>query len=214
MKQRLIYQDDKSNKFWEVEVKGKEMIVRYGKIGTEGQVTVKKFASTSGAKTAAEKAIAEKIKKGYQNLDRISSDSRADDSQIRIISEVKAEQTFDLFDGAPSDKVILKNFKELKFTLDPAPPCEWTYNLQNVEVSINKKEKTVSRTYSLSIIINIDQSNIEAVKEMMRDEGYFDEDDGFNWSSAINYFIADTTVVPDYANFDSENVDINIMEDG
>ena len=65
MKQRLIYQDDKSNKFWEVEVKGKEMVVRYGKIGTDGQVTVKKFASTSGAETAAEKAIAEKIKKGY-----------------------------------------------------------------------------------------------------------------------------------------------------
>jgi len=65
MKQRLIYQDDKSNKFWEVEVKGKEMIVRYGKIGSEGQVAVKQFASTSGAETAAGKAIAEKIKKGY-----------------------------------------------------------------------------------------------------------------------------------------------------
>jgi predicted DNA-binding WGR domain protein len=49
MKQRLIYQDDKSNEFWEVEVKGKEMVVRYGKIGTEGQVTVKKFASTPRA---------------------------------------------------------------------------------------------------------------------------------------------------------------------
>ncbi len=65
MKQRLIYQDDKSNKFWEVEVKGKEMVVRYGKMGTDGQVTVKKYASTSGAETAAEKAITEKMRKGY-----------------------------------------------------------------------------------------------------------------------------------------------------
>jgi predicted DNA-binding WGR domain protein len=65
MKQRLTYQDDKSNKFWEVEVKQKEMTVRYGKVGTDGQLIVKKFASAQGAEAAAEKALAEKIKKGY-----------------------------------------------------------------------------------------------------------------------------------------------------
>jgi predicted DNA-binding WGR domain protein len=75
MKQRLICQDDKSNKFWEVEVKGKEMIVRYGKIGTEGQVTVKKFSSASDAETAAEKAMAEKIKKGYH----LKGDEKSDE---------------------------------------------------------------------------------------------------------------------------------------
>jgi len=68
MKQRLEYKDEKSNKFWEVEVKGKEMVVRYGKIDTEGQVSVKKFASVSGAETAAEKAVAEKVKKGYVEI--------------------------------------------------------------------------------------------------------------------------------------------------
>ena len=212
MKQRLIYQDDKSNKFWEVEVKGKEMVVRYGKIGTDGQVTVKKFASTSDAETAAEKAITEKLKKGYRNQENIGGDNDSKNRKICIIAGVTAEQAFDIFDNAPSDKVILKNFKALKFTLDPAPPCEWTYDLQNVEVSINRKAKTLSRTFSLSIYINIDERSIEAVKEMMGNEGYFDEDDGFDWSSAINYFIADTTVAPDYANFESENVDISIMD--
>lgn len=90
MKQRLIYQDDKSNKFWEVEVKGTEMVVRYGKIGTDGQGTVKKFASTSGAETAAEKAIAEKIKKGYSDEKKLTnnlvktSKKTASGSQIKL----------------------------------------------------------------------------------------------------------------------------------
>ena len=67
MKHLLTYQDEKSDKFWEVEVKGKEMRVRYGKTGSEGQASVKKFTSVSAAETAAEKAIAEKVKKGYRN---------------------------------------------------------------------------------------------------------------------------------------------------
>jgi predicted DNA-binding WGR domain protein len=75
MKHCLFYQDDKSNKFWEVEVKGKEMVVRYGKIATDGQVTVKKFSSASDAETAAEKAMAEKIKKGYH----LKGDEKSDE---------------------------------------------------------------------------------------------------------------------------------------
>jgi predicted DNA-binding WGR domain protein len=75
MKHCLFYQDDKSNKFWEVAVKGKEMVVRYGKIATDGQVTVKKFSSASDAETAAEKAMAEKIKKGYH----LKGDEKSDE---------------------------------------------------------------------------------------------------------------------------------------
>ena len=67
MKQRFVYQDDKSHKFWEVEVNGEEVIICFGKIGADGQVTVKKFDSPSQAETAAGKAISEKLKKGYFN---------------------------------------------------------------------------------------------------------------------------------------------------
>lgn len=212
MKHLLTYQDEKSDKFWEVEVKGKEMRVRYGKTGSEGQASVKKFTSVSAAETAAEKAIAEKVKKGYRNHEKTGGGAGAEDIETSIIASISSEQTFDLFDDSLPDKVILKEFKALKFTLDPAPPCEWSYDIQSVEVSLDRKNKTVSRAFSLSLNININQSNINSVKEMMGDEGYFDEDDGFDWSSAINYFIADTTVVPDYANFNSENVDIDIIE--
>jgi predicted DNA-binding WGR domain protein len=41
------------------------MNVRFGKIGANGQTTVKEFSSASEASEAAEKLIKEKTKKGY-----------------------------------------------------------------------------------------------------------------------------------------------------
>jgi predicted DNA-binding WGR domain protein len=52
-------------KFWEVSVSGSTMNVRFGKIGANGQTTVKEFSSASEATEAAEKLIKEKTKKGY-----------------------------------------------------------------------------------------------------------------------------------------------------
>ena len=52
-------------KFWEVSVSGTTMNVRFGKIGANGQTTVKEFSSPDEAKSAAEKLITEKTKKGY-----------------------------------------------------------------------------------------------------------------------------------------------------
>jgi predicted DNA-binding WGR domain protein len=52
-------------KFWEVSVSGSTMNVRFGKIGANGQTTVKEFSSSTEATEAAEKLIKEKTKKGY-----------------------------------------------------------------------------------------------------------------------------------------------------
>ena len=139
----------------------------------------------------------------------------SDENSICIVVTVIAEQTFKIFsEDTPSDDQITKDFEAVKFTLDPAPPCRWKYELNNVHIVVSKEDNIVTRNFSLAVIINIDQSNIEFVKEMMADEGYYDKDDGFNWSSAINYFIADTTVASDYADFLSENIDIGVMELG
>ena len=81
-----------------------------------------------------------------------------------------------------------------------------------MHIDVSKEENAVTRNFSLVVIINIDQSSIEVVKEMMTAEGYYNDNNGFDWSSAINYFIADTTVAPEYADFLSENIDIEIME--
>jgi len=53
------------SKFWEVWVDGVKLRSRYGKIGANGQTTVKSFASEPDAEAAKEKAITEKTKKGY-----------------------------------------------------------------------------------------------------------------------------------------------------
>jgi len=62
---RFEFSDSTSNKFWEVEVKGKTLNVTFGKIGTKGQSKPKDFATPEKAKAELEKLIKEKTSKGY-----------------------------------------------------------------------------------------------------------------------------------------------------
>ncbi|MDI7156854.1 WGR domain-containing protein [Leptospira santarosai] len=43
MKHRLTFKDDKSDKFWNIEVGGTSFTVTYGKTGTIGQTQTKSF---------------------------------------------------------------------------------------------------------------------------------------------------------------------------
>lgn len=54
-----------SAKFWEVRQDGAELHIRYGRLGAAGQAQVKSFGSDAAATTAAEKLVAEKLRKGY-----------------------------------------------------------------------------------------------------------------------------------------------------
>ena len=54
-----------SAKFWEIRVAGTTFYTRYGKIGTDGQMTQKDFDSNDKTQAEANKLIAEKSKKGY-----------------------------------------------------------------------------------------------------------------------------------------------------
>ncbi len=54
-----------SSKFWEIKVEGTSFFTRYGKIGTDGQMTQKDFDSEAKAAAEAAKLISEKTKKGY-----------------------------------------------------------------------------------------------------------------------------------------------------
>lgn len=63
MKRVFVYQDFKSQKFWSIDVRGTDVIVNYGKLGTDGQTQVKNFSSAGEAEKAAGKLIAEKRKK-------------------------------------------------------------------------------------------------------------------------------------------------------
>ena len=54
-----------SSKFWEVWIEGTTVYTRFGKIGVNGQTTVKEFSTADEAETARDKSVAEKLKKGY-----------------------------------------------------------------------------------------------------------------------------------------------------
>jgi predicted DNA-binding WGR domain protein len=54
-----------SSKFWEIALEGTSFTTRYGKIGTDGQQSLKEYASEAAAKKEYDKLVAEKTKKGY-----------------------------------------------------------------------------------------------------------------------------------------------------
>ena len=65
-KKKLIYKDAKSHKFWQIEAKGSAINILYGKVGTNGQTSVKKAKSPEATKVEVEKLIKSKMKKGYK----------------------------------------------------------------------------------------------------------------------------------------------------
>ena len=69
MKKYLEYKDDKSSKFWQIEIAGNTHTVTYGKIGTDGTEKTKEFSNEDAAQKDAEKLIDSKKKKGYVNVD-------------------------------------------------------------------------------------------------------------------------------------------------
>lgn len=54
-----------SQKFWEVRREGREVTVRYGRIGGDGQIKVKQLADEKTAVSHTDTLIAEKLGKGY-----------------------------------------------------------------------------------------------------------------------------------------------------
>jgi predicted DNA-binding WGR domain protein len=64
--QRLINSEGEHPRFWEAALDGSKLIVRYGRVGTKGQVHVKTFAKESTAQLEKDKMVKEKLNKGYK----------------------------------------------------------------------------------------------------------------------------------------------------
>lgn len=60
------YTEGRSNKFWAIRLDGTSMITHWGRVGTVGQETTKRYSTGAQAKEAGEKLIGEKLKKGYR----------------------------------------------------------------------------------------------------------------------------------------------------
>ncbi|OXJ13178.1 AAA domain-containing protein [Burkholderia sp. AU6039] len=61
----LRFEQGTSSKFWRASVRGTELNVTYGRIGTNGQANLKQFATVERARREMDKLVAEKLRKGY-----------------------------------------------------------------------------------------------------------------------------------------------------
>jgi predicted DNA-binding WGR domain protein len=65
MHRHFEFVSDTSAKFWEVEIIGCDVLVRYGRLGSFGQSQTKSFPDPAAARQHAEKQIGQKTGKGY-----------------------------------------------------------------------------------------------------------------------------------------------------
>jgi predicted DNA-binding WGR domain protein len=63
---RYEFKEGSSNKFWEITLDGSSFTTKYGRIGSDGQETVKDWDDDDKAKTEYDKLIAKKVKEGYK----------------------------------------------------------------------------------------------------------------------------------------------------
>lgn len=65
-KRYFEFSEGASNKFWEASIDGSQVLTRYGKIGANGQTTVKDEGTPAAAQKLYDKLVREKTGKGYQ----------------------------------------------------------------------------------------------------------------------------------------------------
>lgn len=66
-----------SSKFWEVEVSGADLTVRFGRIGTAGQSKTKDMGSAAAAEKERDKLVKEKTGKGYRHTGAVAGAAAA-----------------------------------------------------------------------------------------------------------------------------------------
>ena len=65
MTRRFEFVGGGSDKFYELTTSGNEVVVRFGRNGTNGQTTTKSFPDDAAAEKHARKLVAQKLGKGY-----------------------------------------------------------------------------------------------------------------------------------------------------
>ena len=87
---RYEFSEGSSNKFWDITLSGKSFTTTYGKIGANGQTTIKSFKSDADAKKEHDKVVAEKTKKGYVLVGGKAKPGKAEKAEAKPNGKAKA----------------------------------------------------------------------------------------------------------------------------
>ncbi|EMY14962.1 WGR domain protein [Leptospira weilii str. Ecochallenge] len=139
MKHHLTYKDDKSDKFWNIEVSGESFTVTYGKTGTAGQTQTKTFGSEEECQKEAKKLLSEKLKKGY-------AEDGGGELLVGTLSETKSaannRQNWESFsDNVVLRKALAQSFTHLKLS---APFADMLARILDRTVGVKLHQKTLS----------------------------------------------------------------------
>ncbi|AAN48183.1 WGR domain-containing protein [Leptospira interrogans] len=129
MNHQLIFRDDKSDKFWNIETSGNFFTVTYGKTGTAGTSQTKTFETEETCIKEARKLLSEKLKKGY-----IEGNDRTEKLTSNNDKKHKSNQQ-------EADKIVISKSEE-KTKSAPQKVIEESENeiKQSSQTSANKKE--------------------------------------------------------------------------
>jgi predicted DNA-binding WGR domain protein len=108
---RLVCTSNGARKFWEGSVKGRALTVRFGKLGTRGQVNTSEFDSKRDAEVKLDRLVREKLRKGYFEEQQTSAGGKTEE-----------RYPFLFFGAQPADWYEALNFGhtyELRFATAP-----------------------------------------------------------------------------------------------
>ncbi|AVV49073.1 WGR domain-containing protein [Leptospira santarosai] len=116
MKHHLTFKDDKSDKFWNIEVSENSFTVTYGKTGTAGQTQTKTFDNEEKCLKEAGKLLSEKLKKGYVEVGIEKNDSVNKKEEIVESKNAYLEEWKTLIKAQDLPKALIRHFSYLADT--------------------------------------------------------------------------------------------------
>ena len=118
-KRYFEFKDAKSHKFWEVSVSAKKVNIRYGKVGTDGQTSVKELSMPAEAKAHAEKQAAGKVKKGYKEAKAKALKKAVKKTAKKAVKKAVKKKVAKKVVKKTAKKAVKKvNYKKLKKYMD------------------------------------------------------------------------------------------------
>lgn len=102
---RYEFSEGSSNKFWDIKLAGKSFTTTFGKLGANGQTTIKTYGSDAEAKQQYQKIIAEKVKKGYKPAGKAEPSAKTEKTTVKkVASKVAAKAPPVGPSGGPSEE--------------------------------------------------------------------------------------------------------------